>query len=139
MKRLKKWDDNEIERLKLSKNLNFLENLIDSHRSALILIYSRSSNSIISKQRALFAQRYAEIKSYLTSELILKRLENAIYVDIYLSAFSLLNLVLLITSKKQSVRNESYAFASALKSVKKDTQVVFVSIDIDDILCNKIE
>ena len=76
---------------------------------------------MISKQRALFTQQHAEIKRCLKSESILKRLENAIYVDIYLSAFPLLDSILLITNNKQSVTSESYVFASALESVKKDT------------------
>lgn len=49
LKRLKNKDDNKIKRLKLLKNLNFLENLINSYRLALILIYFKSSYLIISK------------------------------------------------------------------------------------------
>ena len=49
LKRLKKWDDNEVKRLKLSKDLNLFEDLIDPYRSALILICSRSSHCMLSK------------------------------------------------------------------------------------------
>ena len=137
LERLKKWDDNEVKRLKLPKDLNFPGDLIDPHRPALILICSRSSHSMTPKQRALFAQQHAETKRCLDSGSILGRLENATYVDVYLSAFPLLNPVPLTPRNRQSVRNGPYVFASALESAKKGTQVVFVSMGIDGISCNE--
>lgn len=137
LERLKKWDDNEVKRLKLPKDLNFPGDLIDPHRPALILICSRSSRSMTPKQRALFAQQHAETKRCLDNGSILGRLENATYVDVYLSGISLLKPVPLTTRYRQTVENGPYVFASALESAKKGTQVVFVSMGIDGISCNE--
>ena len=60
--RLREWDDKETQRQKLLKDLNFTRDSIDPYRLALIIILSRSSNSIQLSHYLVHTQQHAEVR-----------------------------------------------------------------------------
>ena len=134
--RLREWDAKETQRQKLPKDLNFTRDYIDPHRPALIIILSRSSKSIQPSHYLVHTQQHAEARQCLEDGLILGRLENATYVDVYLSSFQLTRpLPLALPGRKCA--SGLPVLHSALAKAKQGTQVIFVAIGIDGVSCNE--